>query len=261
MPGAWNIENFRSSALLSQDDPPPFRVLNAGGRAPFVIVCDHAGRLTPQALGDLGAPAEAFGRHIALDIGAEGVSIRLAEVLDACAVVQTYSRLVIDCNRTPGPGAVVALSNGTSIPANADLSPDAVSLRIEAIFNPYHQAIAEQLDARGGGVVLISVHSFTPCLAGGADRPWGYGVLHAGDSPFSSAMLDLLTAEAGLPVGDNEPYAMDGTDYTVPLHAGGRGLDYLELEIRQDLIDTPEGQERAAALLARLLPAAYGRIT
>ena len=259
MSGAWDIENVRSSDLLSQADPPPFRVLNPGGAAPFLIVCDHAGRCVPQALGALGAPAEAFERHIALDIGAEGVSVRLAEALGACAVVQTYSRLVVDCNRTPGTGAVCAVSDGTPIPGNADLSPEAVRSRIEAIFTPYHQAIAEQLDARGEGVVVVSVHSFTPRLGDGLDRPWGYGVLHAGDSPFSAAMLALLTAEAGLPVGDNQPYAMDGTDYTVPLHAGGRGLDYLELEIRQDLIDTPEGQARAAALLARLLPLAYRR--
>lgn len=212
----------------------------------------------PSRLGQLGAPDEAFSRHIALDIGAEGVAIRLGEALDACVVVQRYSRLVIDCNRTPDHAdAIPIMADGTPIPGNAGLSPDDVRGRVEAVFEPYHQAIAEALEARGQGVVLISVHSFTPRLGQGATRPWGYGVLHAGYPPFSTAMLDLLTAEAGLPVGDNEPYAMDGTDYTVPLHAGGRGLDYLELEIRQDLIETTEGQARAAALLARLLPLAY----
>jgi predicted N-formylglutamate amidohydrolase len=46
---------------------------------------------------------------------------------------------------------------------------------------------------------------------------------------------------------------MDGTDNTVPLHADPRGLDYLELEVRQDLIADPAGQDLAAGLLARLL--------
>jgi predicted N-formylglutamate amidohydrolase len=54
-------------------------------------------------------------------------------------------------------------------------------------------------------------------------------------------------------VGDNQPYRMDGTDYTAPRHAIAAGLDYLELEVRQDLIADPAGQAEAAALLAPLL--------
>ena len=54
-------------------------------------------------------------------------------------------------------------------------------------------------------------------------------------------------------IGDNEPYRMDGTDYTVPRHAIANGLDYLELEVRQDLIADPAGQAEVAALLAPLL--------
>ena len=79
------------------------------------------------------------------------------------------------------------------------------------------------------------------------------GVLHLGDSPASSAMLNLLSREPDLVVGDNQPYAMDGTDNTVPLHADPRGLDYLELETRQDLIADGPGQDAAAALIAGCL--------
>jgi predicted N-formylglutamate amidohydrolase len=224
-----------------------------------LIVCDHAGREVPTGLGRLGVPDGAYDRHIAWDIGARGVSERLAEALDACAVLQTYSRLVIDCNRDPThPYAFAVESDGTAIPGNVGLSEHDKQARIEAIFAPYHRTVAQELAARGTETVVVSVHSFTPEMKGQA-RPWAYGVLHAGDSSFSDAMLALLRAEAGAPVGDNEPYAMDGTDYTVPLHAGGRGLDYLELEIRQDLIETEAGQAQAAALLARLLPRAMRR--
>jgi predicted N-formylglutamate amidohydrolase len=66
-------------------------------------------------------------------------------------------------------------------------------------------------------------------------------------------MLALLGAEHGLEVGDNQPYALGETDYTVPVHAQARGLDYLELEVRQDLIADAAGQARMATLLARLL--------
>ena len=124
--------------------------------------------------------------------------------------------------------------------------------RFDEVHSPYHARIAEVLDARaaaGVGGVILSVHSFTPRMKG-QDRPWRFGVLHEGDSPLSFAMLATLRAEPGLVVGDNEPYAMDGIDYTVPLHARGRSLDYLELEIRQDLIAEPEGQAEVAAFLA-----------
>ena len=74
----------------------------------------------------------------------------------------------------------------------------------------------------------------------------------------SAALLDLLRAEGDLFVGENEPYRVtDLTDYTVPVHGERRGLPYLEIEIRQDLITDPAGQAAWAERLARLLPAAY----
>jgi predicted N-formylglutamate amidohydrolase len=238
------------------------RILNPGANAPFLVVCDHAGRLTPRALGDLGIPPEAFERHIAWDIGAEGVAVRLAEALGAPAVIQTYSRLVIDCNRDPDRvDAVVTVSDRTEIPANLDLAPEARRARVEEIFQPYHDAIAAELDARaarGAATIVVAVHSFTPKL-GEDERAMGYGVLHMGQSDYSQAVLALLRERAELPVGDNAPYAMDGIDYTIPFHAIRRGLDYLELEIRQDLITAPEGQARVAAMLAEILPRALDR--
>ncbi len=103
------------------------------------------------------------------------------------------------------------------------------------------------------------MHSFTPRMDG-FDRPWELGVLHLNNSPLSFAMLALLQAEPGLTVGDNEPYAMDGIDYTAPFHAGPRGLDYLELEVRQDLIGDAKGRAQIGALLVRLLPLALARV-
>ncbi len=54
-------------------------------------------------------------------------------------------------------------------------------------------------------------------------------------------------------VGDNQPYALDGTDFTVGHHGLARGLDYVELEVRQDLIAEPAGQAAVARRLARVL--------
>src|SRR5437764_11852761 len=91
-----------AARLLSADDPPPVRVLRPEGRSDFVLTADHAGRAIPKRLGTLGLPDSELARHIAWDIGVAGVTERLSEALDAAAVLQTYSRLVIDCNRQPG---------------------------------------------------------------------------------------------------------------------------------------------------------------
>ena len=85
------------------------------------------------------------------------------------------------------------------------------------------------------------------------------GVLHLGDSPASTTMLDHLRREPGLVVGDNEPYAMTDVDYTAPFHAHLRGLDAVELEVRQDLLQDPADAARIAELFIRLLPRLIGR--
>jgi predicted N-formylglutamate amidohydrolase len=222
-----------------------------------VLVCDHAGRATPLKLGRLGLAAAAFDQHIAWDIGALNLARRLAAMLNATLIHQAYSRLVIDCNRAPDhPGAILAVSDGWVIPGNEALSATGIAARVSAIHAPYHGAIAAELDARanaGRKSLLVCVHSFTPRMAGQA-RPWHVGILHGPNSPACEALLDLLRREEGLVVGDNQPYAMDGTDYTAPLHAWGRGADVVEIEVRQDLIADDAGAGAMAALFGRLLP-------
>src|SRR6187397_3146993 len=87
--------------LLGDGDPPPVRVLRPEGRSDFFLTADHAGRAIPRQLGDLGLPSSERGRHIAWDIGIAAVTEMLSRALDAPAVLQAYSRLVIDCNRLP----------------------------------------------------------------------------------------------------------------------------------------------------------------
>ena len=54
--------------------------------------------------------------------------------------------------------------------------------------------------------------------------------------------MELLRAEPGLTVGDNEPETKsDATDYTVPVHGEQRQLPHLAIEIRQDLIAEGSG--------------------
>jgi predicted N-formylglutamate amidohydrolase len=243
--------------LLEAGEPEAAVAENPSADAPFLLVCDHAGRAVPRRLNDLGLPAAALEAHIAWDIGALDLSRRLGGALGATVIHQTYSRLVIDCNREPGhPQSIAAVSDGWTVPGNVGLTPDEAEARRRAVFDPYHARIAAELDARrarGAATLLVCVHSFTPSMAG-VERPWRVGILHMGDSPASTALLERLGREEGLEVGDNEPYAMDGTDYTAPFHRRGRGMDAVELEVRQDLLRDPATFRHMADLFIRLLP-------
>lgn len=229
---------------------------NPGGLSPFLLLGDHAGQAVPARLGDLGVGESDWKRHIACDIGVDGLGRALADRLDATFIHQRYSRLVIDCNRAlNAEGSIAARSDTTDVPGNFELGLMGRKARAAEIFSPYHDRIAAELDARAAQsrpTILISLHSFTPTL-GRAQRPWRFGVLHRHDSAFSRAMLSTLSADWGVQVGDNQPYAMDEVDYTVPFHTHQRSLDYLELEVRQDAIDAKEDQQQIASILAPAL--------
>ena len=239
-------------------------VTNSGARSPFLLVGDHAGRVIPSRLADLGLTEPDLSRHIAWDIGVAGLGRRLSAALDATFIAQRFSRLVIDCNRDPArPDSIPEVSDGSAIPGNRSLTEEGRAARIETVFAPYHARIAAELDARaelGVPTIVVALHSFTPVMQAFA-RPWSFGVLHLGGSPFSDAMLAQLRALPGAPeVGDNEPYRMDNVDFTIPHHAIGRGLDYVELEVRQDLLESDTGEQAVARALAEALPAALSAL-
>ena len=248
--------------LLGPQDPPPYRVTQATAASPFVLVSDHAGRAVPRALGRLGVPEADWERHIAWDIGIHGVGAQLQALLGADLIEQVYSRLVIDSNRAPGhPTSIPSVSDKTTIAANVALSAACRARRENEILRPYHNRIAALLEARRQPTALTALHSFTP-LMNEIARPWHVGILHHRDTRSARIMLDLLRSEGDLCVGDNEPYVLTATsDYTVPYHAERGGLPYLEIEIRQDLIEHETGQRSWAQRLARLLPLYWNAIS
>ena len=249
------------AALLEPDEADPVTLENESGDSVFFLTCEHAGRVFPRKLGRLGLPEAETVRHIAWDIGIGAVGRELSRLLNAAVILQTYSRLVIDCNRDPNvPSSIPEISENTEIPGNQGLDEAERAARLGTIFRPYHNAITGALDRRAAAdraSALVALHSFTPVFKGVA-RPWHVAVLFNRDPRLAHALAELLRAEGGLIVGENEPYRVsDLTDYTVPVHGERRGLPHVEIEIRQDLITEAAGQRQWAERLARLLPAAY----
>jgi predicted N-formylglutamate amidohydrolase len=244
--------------LLGAEDPPPVRVLRERGKSDLFLTADHAGRAIPRALGDLGESAAEMERHIAWDIGIAGVTERLSALLDATAVLQVYSRLVIDCNRDPSwTTAIPEISELTPIPGNVGLSTEARAARVAAVFAPYHERIGALLDARAGRrTMFVAMHSFTPSFKG-ESRAMHVGMLYNKDARLAEILLGLLRQEGDLVVGDNAPYAVtEDSDYSIPTHGEKRALAHVEVEIRQDLIASEPGQAAWAERFARLLTAA-----
>lgn len=246
------------AALLAPDEPAPVEVANAGGTGLFALVCDHASNRVPRGLRQLGLTTAELATHIAWDPGAAGVARRLSRQLDAPLILTGYSRLVIDCNRPPGAASSIpAVSAGIAIPGNAGIDPAAAAARADALFRPYHRAVAQMLDARRARPsALLSIHSFTPDYPG-QQRPWHVAVSYNRDRRLAGLLLAALAAEPALVIGDNRPYAVsDAEDYTIPVHGERRGLPHALIEIRQDGV----ADEAGIAAWADRLAAACGRI-
>lgn len=237
----------------------PFDIVNPQGKAEIVIVCDHASNALPPEIGSLGVSAADMQRHIAWDIGAEPIARYLANVFDAPAVLCGSSRLVIDCNRQlRDPTLIPSASDGTLVPANEGLTAQERQRRIHAYFHTYHdacrQVIAAGLD-KSDRPLFVSIHSMTERM-NGVYRPWEISFSSNEDRQATSRVLSALHEMPGLVVGDNEPYNMDpAQDYSTPEHALSRGLDYLQVEFRQDLVTTAEGQKRFAEIFVEAIRA------
>tara|TARA_R110002096_G_scaffold47539_17_gene126756 strand:- start:5318 stop:6106 length:789 start_codon:yes stop_codon:yes gene_type:complete len=241
---------------LQPDDNPAFQIVGEGRPSRFLVTCDHATNRVPGWVngGTLGIAPGDMARHIAFDVGAAGLARALALALDAPAILSDFSRLVIDPNRgTDDPTLVMKLYDGTIVPANRAIDEAEVARRMQDLYQPYHAAYA-QLAARRPDTVIVAVHSFTPRLNGRPPRPWHVGVLHSPvDARFSRCFLSQLHREPDLCIGDNEPYAGHLPGDSIDRHALRHNRHNTLIELRSDLIETPDGQQAWAGRLAPVL--------
>lgn len=253
------------STLLSPEDGPPVEIVNSKGAAPILLICEHASNRIPIALDNLGLDMATLQSHAAFDPGAEPVARQMADHLKAPLILQRFSRLVYDCNRPPeAESAMPARSEVYEIPGNKNLSSSDRKARTEALYDPFHQAITDQLDQTiesGSAPAIVTIHSFTPVFHG-KERSVQLGLLHDTDQRLTSAMLDL-DDELDLPKAwRNEPYGPnDGVTHTLQRHALPRSLLNVMIEIRSDLIRDPAGQAALGDGLARMVSLGLDRLS
>ncbi len=229
----------------------PFRLIGTPRFGGILVVSDHASSHVPADI-DLGINPALLDLHIASDIGVRQVGEFMAERPGIAAFQCAVSRLVCDVNRDEhAPGLIPIASDGHAIPGNA-LDHAGHEARKARFYHPYHEALADLLDGCPQALIL-SLHSFTPSLASHPDeqRPWQVGVLYNSDDRAARLAIPMLEAE-GLVVGDQQPYSGHLLNYTMNRHAEEDGRPYLGIEIRQDEIDTAEGQAVWAERLWRI---------
>lgn len=233
----------------------PYTIEGADRPARWLVTCDHAANTVPDFVngGTLGLAHEDMARHIAYDVGAAGVARALGRLLDAPVLCSNFSRLVIDPNRgEDDPTLLMKLYDGTIIEGNRHADQAELERRLNKLYRPYHTALSE-MAARQPGTIICSVHSFTRQFVGRPPRPWHVGLLYAVDDRLARPLLARLGAEDDLCVGDNEPYSGHLAGDTIARHAIAYERPNILLELRNDLIETPEAQEAWAARLAPML--------
>jgi predicted N-formylglutamate amidohydrolase len=266
-------------------DAPLLEVIE--GNCVLVILAVHAGRYIPPELYDVtGRPLGVaengdIQRHIAIDVGIEGVARALAHTTGGHALLATHSRLVADLNRFPDDiEAVAPEADGTEIPMNEHLTEDGRRRRLAQYHEAAHRQIGEYLDklrARWGEPFVIRLHSFARNLRESPGEPRAqdvcvYNYPELGRDPVFERFLSVLRAQnPALHVGNNAPFSAR-MPHTPPSKDDPRSpspVSYfhviqrannrsLALEVCNDLLAGGEAQRNMAEVLARALSGAFG---
>jgi len=231
-----------------------YEILQGNYDGGMALLADHAMNRLPPGYGSLGLDEASFARHIAYDIGIEGLTRRLAAMLDIPAVLCGFSRLLIDPNRgEDDPTLIMRISDGAIIPGNHPITNSEWEHRLNSFHRPYHQAvdltIVKTAEKSGKTPLVLSLHSFTPAWKG-IPRPWHASVLWDSDHRAVQPLLDMLRADPNLFIGDNEPYDGALKNDTMYRHCMRPGIPHALLEVRQDLIGDDRGMDEWAERLA-----------
>jgi N-formylglutamate amidohydrolase len=175
-------------------------------------------------------------------------------------VPRPHASAIVDSARMRGGlGLVPARMTGAGAIWRERIPADEIARRIERIHRPYHQALADELDAlrrRFGVAILLDCHSMPPRMGGGEAQ------VVLGDRHGASMAPELVEAaeravrEAGFSVARNAPYA--GGHITASHGRPAEGVHALQIELDRSIYLAPDlrspgaGFDRTSRLIARV---------
>jgi predicted N-formylglutamate amidohydrolase len=221
-------------AEVVENETPPTRLF---------VTCEHAGNHVPDSFDLEPYDHKLLETHWGWDLGAEAFTRALSTLEDAPAVLSRISRLVCDPNRGMHQDNLFRTHvHDRPVPLNDTLDEDEIEHRLETYHDGYHRVVEQRLARaveRNPDLFLLSVHTFTPEL-GDDVRDMEIGLLFDDYPHYIDRMADGLR-DRGFETAINEPYSgWDGLIYSVERHAREHDLRYLEIEIRNDLLETDE---------------------
>lgn len=223
-----------------------------------ILSCEHGGHELPTAYARLFKDAdEVLSSHRGWDIGALGVAQRFACVTSYPLVACTFTRLLVEPNRSPDSGGLFSTYT-------RDLD-DQAKATIVSEYYERHRGSVERLIAdaivAGRRVLHVGVHSCTDELDGHVrelevsllfdpDRPSEDAVCHAWNTE-----LAMLEPTWRLPF--NEPYKGTDDGLTTWLRSRFPSDAYagVEVEVRQGLIAGMNARRHVGDALANALRA------
>lgn len=234
---------------------PAFQTIPAKRDTPLFIFGDHSSNVIPSEFDNLGLSGDDLRRHIAWDIGTATVIRELCQIYGCGGHLAGASRLVIDPNRDiASPSLIPAITDGTHVPGNQNLSDTERQSRIDRFYQPYHDGLDAALGGLPDDPLIISVHSFTPKPNEGETRTTDVGLLVKQDVDTAMACKDMFKrVRPNFDIGINEPYSAFDLNHTIDAHVAPRGLRHLAIEIRQDHIATDAQAEDMAKILGEVL--------
>lgn len=234
-----------------------FEIIDGDFSHGLLLLADHASAHMPGKYENLGLDHEQLARHIAYDIGVDEFTTKLANKLNAPAILGRFSRLLIDPNRgLTDPTLVMRVADGNIIPGNKTIDEAGKNQRIEEFYKPYDTAVDQLISTFDEYKVkpsLFSIHSFTP-LWRGHKRATEVGLLWNQERELTSRIVEALKQNTKYVVHENQPYSGGLVGDTMDRHGLNKGLEHSLLELRQDYVATSTGVDEWVEIFANILP-------
>ncbi len=249
------------STFFADHEGSAAELINPNGKAPIVLVCEHASNFIPESLNELGLSDKSRVSHAAWDIGAYELACEMSRLLDAPLIASKVSRLVFDCNRSPESGiGIPSKSELIEVPGNLKLTSTEINNRVKNVYEPFHSLVSQTIknshdqshSKNHASPVIITIHSFTPIFFEEV-RTVELGILHDKDDRLAKPMMHVALKRTNLKAEFNQPYgAGDNVMHSINKHASELGLMNVMIEVKNDLLLNSNDINSVAADLSKI---------